>query len=117
MPPPAHLPISEADRDTNYLSITHAPVVHAIGDRYDQQRFRSALDKTVLIAQQVNTQTINIHPASLAFGGRQNVLDGIAYIKEVEKTTGLTIAYELLVDPNGVHPDRKQWFAEQQAYG
>jgi sugar phosphate isomerase/epimerase len=116
MPPPAHLPPEESDRDTAYETLAHTPVMHAIGDIYDQSRFRSALDRSIAIAQQNYIQTINIHPASAAFGGRDNVVSGIEYIKAKEAETGLTITYEMLVDPNGVHADRKQWFIEQQAY-
>lgn len=116
MPPPMHVPPGESQRDTNYASLTHAPVMHAIGDIYDQPRFRAALDASLTIAQQNNIHVINIHPASATFGGRQNVLEGIQYIKEVEKKTGLTVAYEMLVDPHGVHPERQAWFQEQQAY-
>jgi sugar phosphate isomerase/epimerase len=116
MPPPAHLPPDQQQRDTDYASVRHAPVVHGRGDIYTTDAFKAALDETVIIAKTVGAITINMHPASRAFGGRQNVLDGIAYMKEVEAKTEITIAYELLVDPNGVHPDRKQWFAQQQAY-
>lgn len=116
MPPPARLAPHETDRDTNYASITHAPVVHAIGDVYDQKRFRAALDATIPIAQTAGAIIINIHPPSLAFGGRQNIIDGIGYLKEVEAKTGLTIAWEFLVDPNGTHPSRQAFFKEQQAY-
>lgn len=116
MPPPSHLPPEQRNRDTNYASLSHAHVVHGRGDIYTKENFRAALDDTIAIAQTANASVINMHPASRAHGGRQNVLDGIAYIKEMEEKTGITIAYELLVDPNGVHPGRKKWFQEQQAY-
>lgn len=116
MPPPLHQPLGESKRDTNFASLTQVPVMHAIGDVYDQPRFRAALDTSINIAQEVKIPMVNIHPASLAFGGRQNVIDGVEYIKQLQAQTGIIIAYEILVDPNGVHPSRQAWFKQQQAY-
>lgn len=116
MPPPSHLPQEQQTRDTDYAALQYAPVVHGRGDIYTQENFRAALDDTILIAQQIGAKVINMHPASRALGGRENVLEGIAYLKEVQEKTGITIAYEMLVDPNGVREDRKEWFAQQQAY-
>ncbi len=116
MPPPARLSKEETDRDTNYANVTHAPVIHAIGDVYDQARFRAALDASIPIARAAGAQTINIHPPSLAFGGRQNIIDGITYLKESEEKTGLIFTWEFLVNPQGTHPDRHAFFIEQQAY-
>lgn len=116
MPPPAHMPPAESNRDTNYASLTKAPIMHAIGDIYDKPRFKAAVDKSIEIACTAKLNIINIHPASAFFGGRQNVLDGIAYIQQKEKETGIRFIYEMLVDVKGVHPDRQEFFTQQQAY-
>lgn len=116
MLPPRHLSAAESDRDTSYETLTAAPVVHAPGDIYDQARFRAALDDAVGVAQMIGAQIVNIHPPALAQGGVDNVVAGITYLKEVEQESGVTIAYEVLVDPAGIAIDRQAAFFEQQAY-
>lgn len=113
---PRNLPSSETKRDTAYEAVTSIKAIHAPSDLYDAPRFVSALNDTVTLAQQLNVPLINIHPAVLSVGGRENVIHGIELIKQKEEETGLTIAYEVLVDPNGLQSDRYEYFTSQQAY-
>lgn len=114
--PPRHLPADESKRDTDYTSVTTIKAIHAPGDVYDYTRFTSALQDTLKLAEQLNAPLINIHPATLSEGGRENVVQGIKAIKEAEETTTITIAYEILVNPYGLEEDRQQYFLQQQAY-
>lgn len=82
---------------------------------YDAQRFESALVDSLSLAQQLSVPLINIHPPTLAVGGRQNVLAGIELIKKIAQETHITIAYEMLVDPDGL-ADRQDYFRQHQAY-
>lgn len=114
--PPRHRGPKETMRDTSYDALSHAVSLHAPGDIYDQRRFRSALDDACEIAQMVHATTVVSHPAALRQGGRKNVTDAIEYIKKKQRETGLTIAYEVLVDPKGLRPEEQESFREQQAY-
>lgn len=114
--PPRHLAADETNRDTAYDSVSTIRAIHAPGDVYDGPRFASALRDTLALADQLSVPLINIHPAVLSVGGRDNVLRGIELIKEYEKKSDISIVYEMLVDPAGLEADRQAYFIEQQAY-
>lgn len=114
--PPRHLSASETLRDTSYDGLSHAVTLHSPGDIYDQRRFHSALDDACGVAQIAGATKVVVHPASLRYGGRANVIEAIEYIKQKQRETNLTIAYEVLLDPAGLAPERQESFREMQAY-
>lgn len=117
MLPPRHVPPEQARRDTAYHTLTQpVPVIHAPTDIYDQPRFRASLDVACDVATITQTPIITIHPPAWKYGGRKNLEDGMTYIKNKEQETGLVIAYEVLVNPAALKPDRRPFFLEQQAY-
>lgn len=114
--PPRHRSTEEATRDVAYGSVSSICAIHAPGDMYNAERFVRALDDVLALAKQLHVPLVNIHPAALSLGGRANVAQGISYIKEKEKETDITIAYEVLVRPEGLEADRREYFSEHQAY-
>ena len=114
--PPRNRPTSETTRDTDYKGIPNILAIHAPGDTYDLPRFTKALEDTLAVANAEHIPLINIHPASLAYGGRKTVQSAIELIKKAQRSTTATICYEILVDPNGLAPDRIEHFKKQQAY-
>jgi len=116
MLPPRHLPPEDAKRDENYGVLSTVRVVHAPGDWFDERRYISSLREGVRVAEVTGAAIVNAHPAARYFGGERNVARGVAQILQLEKETGLTIAYEGLVNKKGLKPERQQWFAKQQAH-
>lgn len=116
MLPPRHLPIEESRRDTNLTGLTAVPVVHAGGDLFDQERYELSLREALAAAKAVGAEIINVHPPSARFGGRAHLLWAMDLINHLERESGLQIAYEVLVDPQGITLERREFFAQQQAY-
>jgi sugar phosphate isomerase/epimerase len=114
--PPRHVSPEETVRDTAYTTVSTIRAIHAPGDVYDGPRFRSALLDTLALAKQLRTPLINVHPPALSVGGRENIQQGIALIKEMEEESETTIVYEVLVNPAGLEVHRQAYFTEQQAY-
>ncbi len=116
MMPPRHHGPGETERDTAYETVQQALAVHAPGDVFDAERFAASLEDGIAVAQKVQAKILNVHPASASFGGRENVVQAIELIQRRREETGVTISYEVLVDPKGLSAERQERFAQMQAY-
>lgn len=116
MMPPRHHGPDEPARDTAYETLSRAEVIHAPGDMFDGPRFAASLEDGLALAQKIGVNILNTHPAALALGGRENVVQAIELIQKRRQETGITIAYEILVDPNGLGSERQDRFRGMQAH-
>jgi sugar phosphate isomerase/epimerase len=107
---------SVKERDTDYGSVSSVKVIHARSDFFDGDRFKASLDNAVEVGKMISVDKINIHPASKALGGRENVVRTIEYIRLVEEKAKMDIFYELLVNPEGVSKEGQAWFKRQAPY-
>ncbi|HLD26244.1 MAG TPA: sugar phosphate isomerase/epimerase [Candidatus Andersenbacteria bacterium] len=116
MMPPRGMTSGETDRDTDFASVSRAPLVHAGGDLFDVPRYTQSLSEAVAAARQAGATMINVHPPAAQFGGRAHVVWGIEYLQQQQQAHGIDFLYEVLVDPGGVAVERQAWFAARQAY-
>lgn len=116
MLPPRHRRGGALETQGEITSLSTVRVVHAPNDFYDAARFRSSLTDALTAAQAVGAPVVTIHPASAYFGGRRNVEQGIALIKDLERSSGIVIGYEVLARAVGTDSGWHTHIAKQQPY-
>lgn len=115
MLPPRHRQrANESQDDLAMLSSVRA--VHASNDYFDEERFRASLHDAVKVARTVGAPAVTIHPPSAYFGGRTNIERGITLIKETQRSSSITIGYEILARAVGTDEAWREHIARQRAY-